>query len=510
MTETEIWTKWESQIVNGVFPLRRFLGRSNHSVVFLTECRAQNLPNAAIKIIPADAASAEAQLSRWRAAAALSHPHLIRLLDSGRCKLGGHPFLFVVTEYAEQNLAQILPHRPLTAEEVRELLSPTLDVLAFLHGKNLVHGGLKPPNLLVVNDQLRLSSDSIRAFREPALAKRSPYDAPETRVGGTDAAGDVWSLGVTLIEALTQHTPATDKQLDIALLPASFPAALADRVWRCLRRNPADRPTLGELRTQIGPEPSTPPAPAPASIAASSAENSPGAAASHGPTVPDGAAASDTSVTSHGETSPGTAVSEPPPPAIAATSAAPEIPYAPLAARAPASKAEPFAPAPRWSSTLIPTLPPHLFVRAAAIGVIVLLFLWIGIRGFRSHPAAPPVVVQAVQQDSAAAVPAPASSLPATSAVQHEEMPAASRGSLASIRGQIKVAVLVSVDSAGNVIAENVEVHGASRYFARLSMDAAKKWKFAPSGDRTPREWSLQFDFSRSGVSAQAVARAKH
>ena len=124
MTETEIWTKWESQIVNGVFPLRRFLGRSNHSVVFLTECRAQNLPNAAIKIIPADPALAEAQLSRWRSAAALSHPHLIRLLDSGRCKLGGHPFLFVVTEYAEQNLAQILPHRALTADEVRELLGP--------------------------------------------------------------------------------------------------------------------------------------------------------------------------------------------------------------------------------------------------------------------------------------------------------------------------------------------------------------------------------------------------
>src|SRR5450432_1042246 len=145
MTETDIWTKWESQIVNGVFPLRRFLGRSNHSVVFLTECRAQNLPNAAIKIIPADPALAEAQLSRWRSAATLSHPRLMRLLDSGRCKLGGHPFLFVVTEYAEQNLAQILPHRALTADEVLELLSPTLDALAFLHSKNLVQGQLKPP-----------------------------------------------------------------------------------------------------------------------------------------------------------------------------------------------------------------------------------------------------------------------------------------------------------------------------------------------------------------------------
>ena len=83
MTETEIWTKWESQVVNGVFPLRRFLGRSNHSVVFLTECNAQNLANAAIKIMRADSARAEAQLSRWQMIAGLSHPHLMRLLEAG-------------------------------------------------------------------------------------------------------------------------------------------------------------------------------------------------------------------------------------------------------------------------------------------------------------------------------------------------------------------------------------------------------------------------------------------
>src|ERR1700679_1701592 len=168
MTETEIWTKWESQVVNGIFPLRRFLGRSNHSVVFLTECRAQNLANAAIKIIPADPARAEAQLSCWQLAASLSHPHLIRTLDSGRCKLGGHPFLFVVMEYADQTLAQILPHRALTSAELQEMLIPTLGALAYLHRNRLVQGQLKPPNFLVVNDQLKLASDTIRAFGDPA------------------------------------------------------------------------------------------------------------------------------------------------------------------------------------------------------------------------------------------------------------------------------------------------------------------------------------------------------
>ena len=53
MTMTEDSTKeWERRVVNGVYPLRRFLGRSNHSVVFLTEYKAQNLAQAAIKSCP--------------------------------------------------------------------------------------------------------------------------------------------------------------------------------------------------------------------------------------------------------------------------------------------------------------------------------------------------------------------------------------------------------------------------------------------------------------------------
>src|SRR5271168_3519665 len=181
---TEDWTKeWERRTVHGVYPLRRFLGRSNHSVVFLTECTAQNVAQAAIKILPAHRALAETQLTHWRRAATLSHPHLMRVHDAGRCQLGGHKFLFVVTELAEQNLAQILPGRPLTPDEVRDLLPPTLDALAYLHAKNLVQGRLKPPNFLVVDDQLKLASDTIRPAGESAasIAKPSLYDPPESK-----------------------------------------------------------------------------------------------------------------------------------------------------------------------------------------------------------------------------------------------------------------------------------------------------------------------------------------
>ena len=54
LVQTDAWTQWESQVVNGVYPLRRFLGGSNHSAVFLTEYKAERIANAAIKFVPAD------------------------------------------------------------------------------------------------------------------------------------------------------------------------------------------------------------------------------------------------------------------------------------------------------------------------------------------------------------------------------------------------------------------------------------------------------------------------
>jgi len=138
-----------------------------------------------------------------------------------------------------------------------------------------------------------------------------------------------------------------------------------------------------------------------------------------------------------------------------------------------------------------------------------LILLWIGIRAFRSHPPSPPpAAVLPVPQNPAPAALSPAQ--PSTaSAVLHEEMPAVSGRARESIRGQIKVAVRVTVDRAGNVVAENLEARGSSRYFARLSTDAAKKWKFAPADSQNAREWLVQFEFSRAGVTGHAVPRVR-
>lgn len=177
----------------------------------------------------------------------------------------------------------------------------------------------------------------------------------------------------------------------------------------------------------------------------------------------------------------------------------PAATYAPVPQAAPRQAASTRAPLPRW---LIP---------AAAVG-LVLLVLWGGGRLLRSHahaagPPAEPIVSQ--QTSAPTAAPSSVAAQSTASPVVHEEIPAVPRGARDSIRGQIKVAVRVTVDHAGNVVAENLEVHGSSRYFARLAGDAAKKWKFAPADAQSSREWLVQFEFSRSGVTGHAVPRVK-
>jgi len=454
----EVWTKWENLVINGTYPLRRFLSHSDHSVVFLTESKTASYPSAAIKIIPADPARAEMQLSLWKSVATLSHPHLIPILDAGRCRLGGHDFLFVVMEYADQTLAQILPHRPLTPDEVREMLPPLLDALSFLHGKDLVQGRLKPTNVLVVGDRLKLASDTIRHAGQSTAsnANLSPYDPPESRGGRIFAAGDIWALGVTLIEALTQSAPSwPEKRSDNTSLPAGLPPGGRDTLRRCLSRDPANRPSIGDLAGLF----KTP---------------TPGPVASV--------------------------------PAPAATP-----PPAPIATPAPAFRPAP-APAPAVAAAsakqVAPPPPPRSIVPGVVGVLIVVAAVWLGtwlLRGRPGHPQ--PAAVIASTTDPAPIVPPPVApaALATPRTVVHQEIPNASRGARDTIHGDLKILVRVTVDRSGAVVGETLQSPGSSKYFTRLGIEAAKKWTFSPI-DRDNDQWLLRFDFTRDGVTGHAAS----
>jgi TonB family protein len=473
---SETWTKWQGYVINGVFPLGRYLGCSDHSGVFLTKSVTRPPSEVAIKLVPANRGLTESLLPRWKRAGGLAHPHLIRLLEWGGCQLDGLPYLYTVMEYADQTLAQLLLHRPLTDGEAREMLPPILDALLFLHGRKLVQAHLTPQNILVVGDQLKLASDTIHHFNEDTMSARSPsvYDAPEALRGNSSAPGDIWALGASLFEALTRRPPSGFGEWRNGVVPpADFSPAFREVVTRCLSPRPEDRPSVTELVAWASGRPT---------------ERAPVATIEPIVVVP---------------AEPRRPEPRPPRPApsqVALDAARP----APLTAR-PAER-RPFF--------------------AVLLGAIVILALcWTGVRVLRAHHTAeaPPRRVRpsggslsqipGAASHAAAKVPISAVSTTkpggrnvATSpAAVDEVIPDVPRSARRTIHGHIKVWVRVIVDPDGSVFAAVADRAGPSRYFERLAIEAAKKWTFAPTDTPARRLMQVRFDFSRDGTKGRAI-----
>jgi TonB family protein len=442
-------------------------------------------------------------------------------------------------EYAEQTLAQLLPHRALTPDEARELLLPTLEALAYLHAKNLVQGQLKPPNVLVVDDRVKLASDTVRPAGDSAagLAEPSLYDSPETKEGRISAAGDVWALGVTIVEALTQRPPSwSDARREVVSLPTAFPPLFADIARRCLSRYPAGRPSITGLVAQIKRAAHSAGAPvteaglSPVQASKPQVGKAPVGEATVSEALVTKAAATEAAAAEAPvikATVTEVAAAEVPVPKAAAptAAAATEVPVMKAAlAEAPPSEAvatkggvsvtaanEP----PRRAADAEPPSAKRLSVPAMAAGALaVLVVIAISWRLLHGHPNPAQPASSNAQSSSQQAVPpaAPAQNLsppgptPAVSAVLHQEIPDVPRHARESIRGRIKVTVRVTVDRSGNVVGQRLVYSGSSRYFARLASVAAGKWKFAPTDKPGSRGWLLQFEFTRGGVAGHAAA----
>jgi TonB family protein len=259
----ETWRECEGQVVDGQFQLLQHLGGSDHSVVFLTQRGKGQQEKAAIKFLPAEGPHVEAQLSRWKAAAQLSHPNLIKLFESGRCNLAGMDLIYVVMEYAAENLAEFLPTRALSPAETRDMLEPFVDALGFLHGKGFIHGGIKPGNILAIDDQLKLSSDSIRRKSDSQIGstKASAYVPPEAAQGENSESGDVWALGVTLVEALTQRAPERTGGEQEPQVGDTLPQPFLDIARHSLTQKPKERWTIAQISACLNPQKAAPPPP---------------------------------------------------------------------------------------------------------------------------------------------------------------------------------------------------------------------------------------------------------
>ncbi|SPE20886.1 hypothetical protein SBA5_30091 [Candidatus Sulfotelmatomonas gaucii] len=531
MSATAIHGDFVGRVVSGRFTLLRWLSSSRGVETYLTEFGDPS-QKATVKLVPASSGDAETRMSGWLAAANLSHPHLIKVFASGRCEIDSSPMLYVVTEYADEVLAEIIPERALTPEEAREMLGPAVDALAYLHAKGFVHGRLKPSNIMAVGDRLKLSADGLilaGAIGKPSI-ERTIYDAPETIQGRIGTSADVWALGATLVEILTQRPPAWYGAA--AAEPAvsdSVPEPFATVAQECLRKDPARRCTLDQIRMRLDPgavlppvkkkavlefktrpeEPAEPASPPLASV-------KPAIAAALKPAIAAALAAPRRRVVVS------TAVvtlliltlvvwairSNHKPPSQPAPQAQNALPTSQAAAPAPQaappqSSAETSKRDQSAASAAVPAPVPASQDSAAAS---------IAPPSQSSATAAPAASTPTVPPSQ----PQPAASQPSGSgaskgAVAQQVEPDVLAGALRTISGTVKVAVRVSVDATGRVTDAGFESAGPSKYFGGKAIDAARHWTFKPAqveGQAVASVWILHFDFKQSGVTVSPVETA--
>ena len=549
---TQAATRQVGQVVDGKFRLGQFVGGDELSSVFLVDYDGQEVPKAAIKLIPADSVDAPAQLGRWRQAAKLSHPHLIRILETGRCELDGTPMLYVVMEYAEENLSQVIARRPLSPAEARDILGPVVDALAYVHAKGFVHCRLKPANVMADDDLLKISSDGLCRIGEysGSVGKPGAYDAPEAVGGRISPAGDVWSLGMTLAEALTQRLPVWERtnQAEPALA-SNLPPEILDLARHCLRRDPQLRWTVADIATRLQQNSPAPPRQIDAGSETSFANPRAiggvvlaGVAlvailggllllknlAQHRPSASVPAEPPVAHKNVQGNVQP---KSQPPTPSRvqpAAPSAAQLKPEnkPSLAAKSPSPvQTQPRQPAPslKQQAPLVAKSSPQSTPPPVAK---------LGAQQHAAQPQQAPLVAKTAPQPApnsterspknssgskpAASNPALSSTRarsesPATASssgvvhgkVVQQVLPDAPQKARDTIRGKVRLSVKVHVNESGAVTEALLDAPGPSQYFADRALKAAQLWKFAPAklnGRNVPSDWLLRFEIDPTSI----------
>ena len=248
---------------------------------------------AAVKRLHADADADRERLRREAGVLlGLDHPHLVRVLDV----VDDGDGVALVLQYAPGgSLADLLiERRQLRPSDVVGVAAPIADALASAHRRGVVHGDVKPANVLFTSDGEPLLADfgiarmvGRAVTSEHRVSGTAEYLAPELLDGEVpSAASDVYALGVTCYEALTGAPPyagatplavvrAADTGRHTPLVEAApgTPQALADVVEAAFARDPADRPRSADelaraLRSAVGGEPTLPGLPTTAGVAA--------------------------------------------------------------------------------------------------------------------------------------------------------------------------------------------------------------------------------------------------
>ena len=203
-----------------------------------------------------------------RAAAGLSHPNIATVFDYGEAAdASGRIRAYIVMELISgEVLSRMLPAQGIPVPTTLDLIAQVADGLAVAHAQGIVHRDVKPGNILVRPDGSVKITDFGIARAAGASDLTIPgsvlgtarYIAPEQLAGGGyGAPADIFALGIVTYQCLTGSTPFADREPlaaayakvneQVPRLEAPVPAGVADLVASMLAKDPASRPSAGEV-----------------------------------------------------------------------------------------------------------------------------------------------------------------------------------------------------------------------------------------------------------------------
>jgi eukaryotic-like serine/threonine-protein kinase len=210
-------------------------------------------------------------------AAALSHPLILPLYDSGNA----NGVLYYVMPYVEgESLYQRLERdRRLPLDDALRITRDVADALGYAHGRGVMHRDVKPENILLAGDRAvvadfglarAIGAADYRKLTETGVVLGTVYYMSPEQLGGRrdlDQRADIYSLGCILYEMLTGEPPYTGslEQLvsrivrapipSVRLLIPSVPASVDQAIGRAIAKSAADRfETMQEFAAAL-PEP---------------------------------------------------------------------------------------------------------------------------------------------------------------------------------------------------------------------------------------------------------------